>query len=56
MASAAAIGFRTKTGRAIAVALAGPVEEPELLWRREVALIDPGSDSDPDQETSIRPK
>ena len=41
MTRAAAIGFRAKTGRAISVALVGSVEAPELLWRREVALIDP---------------
>jgi hypothetical protein len=37
----AAIGFRAKTGRSIAIALAGSVTEPELIWRQEVSLIDP---------------
>ena len=37
----AAIGFRAKTGRAIAVALTASVEQPSLLWRREVSLADP---------------
>ena len=37
----AAIGFRVKTGRAIAVALAGPRANPRLLFRREVLLHDP---------------
>ncbi|HVN09579.1 MAG TPA: hypothetical protein VMV61_11425 [Patescibacteria group bacterium] len=37
----AAIGFRVKTGRAIAVALAGPASAPRLLFRREVLLHDP---------------
>src|SRR5258708_5186626 len=41
VSGAAAIGFRSKTGRAIAVAVAGPPKAPELLWRREIALIDP---------------
>ena len=40
-AEAAAIGLRVKTGRAIAVLLAGPVAEPRILGRREVALADP---------------
>ena len=37
----AALGFRVKTGRAIAVALAGPAKDPRILFRREVALCDP---------------
>jgi hypothetical protein len=37
----AAIGFRAKTGRAIAVALVVSSDEPALIWRREVSLIDP---------------
>ena len=37
----AAIGFRAKTGRAIAVALSGPVTKPALIWRREISLVDP---------------
>jgi hypothetical protein len=37
----AAIGFRAKTGRAIAVALAGTVEKPVFLWRQDVSLVDP---------------
>jgi hypothetical protein len=41
MSKVVAIGFRAKTGRAICVALAGPADAPELLWRGETALIDP---------------
>ena len=37
----ASVGFRVKTGRAIAVALAGPVSNPRILFRREVQLCDP---------------
>jgi len=39
--SVAALGFRVKTGRAIAVALAGPAKNPRILLRREVSLCDP---------------
>ncbi len=39
--SAATLGFRVKTGRAIVVALAGPASAPRLLFRREVQLCDP---------------
>lgn len=35
----AAIGFRAKTGRAIAVVLSGTA--PEFIWRGEVSLADP---------------
>src|SRR5438105_8121971 len=37
----AAIGFRAKTGRAIAVVLAGSQGKPQFVWRGEVSLIDP---------------
>jgi hypothetical protein len=37
----AGLGFRVKTGRAIAVALAGPPDAPRLVARREVSLVDP---------------
>jgi hypothetical protein len=37
----ATLGFRVKTGRAIAVALAGPASAPRVLFRREVPLCDP---------------
>jgi hypothetical protein len=37
----ATIGFRVKTARAVAVLLAGPVESPRLLERRDVQLWDP---------------
>ena len=37
----AAIGFRAKTGRAIAVALIGPIAQPSLIWRQEISLVDP---------------
>jgi hypothetical protein len=38
-----ALGFRSKTGRAILVALSGPVESPCLLVRREATLYSPQS-------------
>jgi hypothetical protein len=38
--NAAAIGFRAKTGRAIAVALTGSRDAPSLVWRQEVSLVD----------------
>ena len=38
---AAALGFRVKTGRAIAVGLAGPANNPRIVLRREVQLCDP---------------
>jgi hypothetical protein len=37
----ASIGFRAKTGKAIAVALAEGAKSPRLLWRREIVLYDP---------------
>jgi hypothetical protein len=37
----ATIGFRAKTGRAIAVVLAGAQDKPQFVWRGEVSLIDP---------------
>ena len=40
-AGRATLGFRVKTGRAIAVALAGPASNPKILLRREVRLCDP---------------
>lgn len=36
-----AIGFRVKSGRAIAVVLAGPPRSPQVLGRREIQLCDP---------------
>lgn len=36
-----AIGFRVKSGRAIAIVLAGPPESPQVLARREIKLCDP---------------
>jgi len=36
----AAIGIKTRTGRAIAVALSGPASSPEFICREEVALSD----------------
>ncbi|MFI5316865.1 MAG: hypothetical protein ACHQ6T_14285 [Myxococcota bacterium] len=39
--SAAAIGLRVKTGRAVAVLLAGSAAEPHVLERREIPLSDP---------------
>ena len=40
-ASKAAIGFRAKTGRAIAVALTTSPEGPAIVCREEVSLVDP---------------
>jgi hypothetical protein len=37
----AAIGFKAKTGRAIAVVLRGPREAPQLFRRTELILTDP---------------
>ena len=37
----AAIGFKPKTGRAIAVVLSGPKDAPELIKRKEIQLTDP---------------
>ena len=37
----ASLGFRVKTGRAIAVALLGPAGNPRILFRREVQLCHP---------------
>ncbi|MFY9608280.1 MAG: hypothetical protein WAU45_06640 [Blastocatellia bacterium] len=36
-----AVGFRVKSGRAIAVVLAGPSGSPQVLARREISLCDP---------------
>jgi len=36
-----ALGFRVKSGRAIAVVLAGPPRSPQVLARREIGLCDP---------------
>jgi hypothetical protein len=38
----AAVGFRAKTGRAIAVVLAGPAKEPRFIWRGEIPLVEKG--------------
>ena len=35
-----AVGFRVKTGRAVAVELAGPVKAPRVVARRELVLHD----------------
>lgn len=37
----AAIGFRAKTGRAIAVVLSGDAKVPRFVWRGEISLMDP---------------
>ena len=37
----AAIGFKPKTGRAVAVVLSGPKDAPELIKRKEIQLTDP---------------
>ena len=39
--SGTVVGFRVKTGRAIAVALRGTASQPQIVWRREVRLWDP---------------
>jgi hypothetical protein len=36
-----ALGFRAKTGRAIVVAIEQTAKTPQLLWRREISLVDP---------------
>jgi hypothetical protein len=41
MTTPASIGFRAKTGKAIAVALAEGAKAPQYLWRREIVLYDP---------------
>ena len=41
MTTPASIGFRAKTGKAIAVALAEDARSPRHLWRREIVLYDP---------------
>jgi hypothetical protein len=37
----AAVGLRTKTGRAIGIVLAGPPDAPRFLARKELQLYDP---------------
>ncbi|MEA2571497.1 MAG: hypothetical protein QOI24_3498 [Acidobacteriota bacterium] len=37
----AAIGFRARTGRAIAIVLSGDRKSPGFVWREEVTLVDP---------------
>src|ERR1700720_5005585 len=37
----ASIGFKAKTGRAVAVVLCGPAESPQIAKRTELALTDP---------------
>ncbi len=37
----ATIGFRAKTGRAIAVALAAPSDHPSFVLRQQLSLVDP---------------
>src|SRR5712692_5911416 len=37
----AALGFRVKSGRAIAVLLVGPIQSPQAIDRRVVELCDP---------------
>jgi hypothetical protein len=39
--SIAAVGFRAKTGRAIAVVLEGDARASQFVWRGEVGLVDP---------------
>lgn len=39
---AVGIGLRVKSGRAIGIALRGPVESPTVLERKELILSDPG--------------
>ena len=42
MSGPAAVGMRVRTGRAVAVLLAGPSDAPQLVERRELRLWDPG--------------
>jgi hypothetical protein len=42
-ANSAAVGFRAHSGWAAAVALAGSPRSPEVIDRRRIALIEPGS-------------
>jgi hypothetical protein len=42
-ANSAALGFRAHSGWAAAVALGGPSRSPEVIDRRRIALIEPGS-------------
>jgi len=37
----AALGLRAKTGRAIAVVLAGDADAPSFVWRGSLSLVDP---------------
>src|SRR5256885_15001644 len=37
----AVLGLRAKTGRAIAVVLAGTRKKPQFVARREISLVDP---------------
>ncbi len=41
--NAASIGLRAKTGRAIAVALAGPLSSPRVIKRVEFSVVDPAA-------------
>ena len=41
--NAASIGLRAKTGRAIAVALTGPLNSPRVIKRVEFSVVDPAA-------------
>ena len=41
----AVIGLRAKTGRAIAVVLAGSRANPNAVWRSEIALTTPAAEA-----------
>jgi hypothetical protein len=51
----AAIGFRAKTGRAIAVVIAMDADEPSFVWRGEVRLVDPSATIGPYHEVMDLP-
>ena len=43
----AAVGFRTRTGRAVAVVLSRGDGAPAFVWRQEVSLVDPSLEIGP---------
>jgi hypothetical protein len=55
MKETAALGFRSKTGRAIVVVLAGHHDDPKFVLRREVQLVDPSMTIGPYHEVMDLP-
>jgi hypothetical protein len=51
----AAIGFRAKTGRAIAVVISAEAGAPRFVWRGEVTLADPNAEVGPYHEVMELP-